>query len=319
MSAPLPIADLGRIHIDRGATVAFAELPDHSVALDGYVQGPAIDAARRRFSFDHHAGCVRHATLSTCEMTLDALRVGLDPTDLRIYVNDLDADTVLAIWLLLRPAAGGSAAVGTAIRAAGRRDALGPACGFGLVPALRWALAPMRTRTTELRSLTIPEWRDILGMCVERLDAWFLAGAPEDSAAMEAPEEPAPVSTVLHDAGEWQLVEGAGVLGFVPLYEAGLRAAVVLRRLHDGTFEYAVGKASEFVDGFDVPAVLAALRDAELLANPEQDVDRNWGGGSTIGGSPRNADGSASRLPPERVVALVERVLARSADSTADA
>lgn len=300
---------LERVHLDRGATISFADLPAHSVALDGYVQGPEIDAARRRFSFDHHAGCVRHATLSTCEMTLDALRVGLNPSDLQIYLNDLDPDTVLATWLLLRPEVVQLESVCNAVRAAGRRDALGPACGLGLTPTLRWALAPMRSRTADLRGLTMAQWRVVLNDCVERLDTWFAAGAPTSSEKMVPAEEPAVTPRLVHDGGSWQLVEGPGVLGFAPLYEAGVRAAVVMRSLEDGTFEYAIGKASDFVDGFDVPAILAALCDEELGANPGQDRSRNWGGASTIGGSPRNADGSGSRLAPAQVVAVVERVV----------
>lgn len=85
-----------------------------------------------------------------------------------------------------------------------------------------------------------------------------------------------------------------------------------MRTLSDGTSEYTVGKASEFVDGFDVPALLASLGESELRANPRQDPACNWGGGSTIGGSPRNADGSASRLSSDEVIRVVERVRART-------
>jgi hypothetical protein len=51
------------------------------------------------------------------------------------------------------------------------------------------------------------------------------------------------------------------------------------------------------VDCFDVPRILAELSHEEP----------GWGGGSTIGGAPRNSDGSRSRLPPQRVFEIVER------------
>ena len=63
----------------RGTTVKFKDLPDNSIALDGYVQGPAIDAGRRRFSFDHHSECIRMVTAATCEQVWTALKAGERP------------------------------------------------------------------------------------------------------------------------------------------------------------------------------------------------------------------------------------------------
>jgi hypothetical protein len=61
-----------------------------------------------------------------------------------------------------------------------------------------------------------------------------------------------------------------------------------------------VGKASEFVP-FDVRRFLEMCNELEP----------GWGGGSTIGGSPRNSDGSRSRLKVEEV----SRVLLDVAES----
>lgn len=62
-----------KIRFEYGRVWQFEELPDNSIALDGAVAGPQVDAARRRFSFDHHAGCVRLVTQSTCEQVLTAI------------------------------------------------------------------------------------------------------------------------------------------------------------------------------------------------------------------------------------------------------
>ena len=300
--------------IDKGRTVAFDDLPDRAAALDGYCQGPRFDSERRRFSFDHHAGCVRHATLSTCEMVLDAIRVGLDPSDLTVYINDLDADTVLSVWLLGRPGAADSEAAIRAIRDAGRLDALGPAEGGpGLAPALRWALDPMLSHQ-DLRSFETTRWRAILEACLARLNVWHDAGAPRESQEMPAPEALASGSVVLYDEGSWRLVLGPGLRTFVDIYASGCFAGVVAKELA-GTWEYQVGKASEFVAGFDVPALLAALRAAELAVNPAQDPAYSWGGGSTIGGSPRNPDGTGSRLKPDEVYRVCCQVIASHAAS----
>ncbi len=306
-----------RVRLSRGTTVQFEALPPHSVALDGYVQGPAIDAAARRFSFDHHGNCVRHATLSTCEMALDAVHVGLSPGDLTLYINDLDADTVLSTWLLLQPDAAASDGVVWAVRRAGRRDALGPAArDAGLCPALQWALAPMNSRHPGLRSEALDVWWAVLAQCCRNLDRWWQLGAPAHHAAL-----PAPVSgrttdgliRVLHHGDTWSLVQGDGPAALADLYSQGVHAGVVARAKADGSTDYVVGKASEFIVGFDVPAVLMALRDAELRINPTQDSSTSWGGGSTIGGSPRNTDGSGSRLDVADVVRVVDEVCAASA------
>jgi hypothetical protein len=280
--------------------------------LDGYVQGPFVDLPLNRFSFDHHGGCVRHATLSTCEMTLDALRVGFSAAGLTIYINDLDVDTVLAVWLLQTPAAARVERVAVAVRAMGRIDALGPAAGSAeRESALRWALAPM-THPDELRLQSEAEWRETLDQCIERLNHWLDAGAPLQAESMQVAEAPEPAFELLHDGGVWQLLKSdGGVNTFAAAYRRGVFAAVVARPLADGSVEYTVGKASEFVRHFDVPAVLAALATAELASHQDQRTDCNWGGGSTIGGSPRNPDGSASRLGPARVAAVIDEVLRR--------
>ena len=312
--APLSLS-LEDVRFERGRTLPFAQLPARTIALDGYVQGPAIDVATQRYSFDHHAGCVRHATLSTCEMVLDALRVGLDPAGLELRINDLDPDSLLSVWLLLSPNHSRSERVATAVRAAGRLDALGPADpGPGLWPCLRWALEPLESAERDGRSRFLDDSgvRALLQSCLERLERWAAAGAPATDERMQPPsrdsEEPPPI--VQEARSEFVLARSdAGIGAFRSLYRLGHSAAIVQRPLADGTWEYTIGKASEFVAGFDIPRILAALAAAERQAFPEQSDDHTWGGGSTIGGSPRNLDGSGSRLDADTVLATVERCL----------
>lgn len=303
-----------RVLLRRGATIPFEELPERSIALDGYVQGPRMDPVGQRYSFDHHAGCIRHATLATCEMALDAVRVGLDPAGMLLCLNDLDTDSVVSTWILLRPAAAFDHGVVAAIRSLGRLDALGPAEGGpGLFPALRWALQPLLDAAMggQDRRLDEAGYRGLLDACLERLDRWWLAGAlADDERFLAPPTTPDPPLEQLHRGAGWVLARTqAGSSAFPTLYRSGIRAAVVARPLHDGTTEYSVGKASEFVASFDVPHLLTALAKAEQARNPQQDPARTWGGGSTIGGSPRNADGSSSRLAWQEVVTVVEGVV----------
>jgi hypothetical protein len=61
-----------------------------------------------------------------------------------------------------------------------------------------------------------------------------------------------------------------------------------------------VAKRSEFVKAFP------GARDPRWRWGG---IEPGWGGGSTVGGAPRNADGSRSRLTPQQVFDAVERVL----------
>jgi len=311
--SPTP-RDQTKVLLQRGVTVPFDQLPPRAIALDGYVQGPAIDPQHQRYSFDHHGGCIRHATLASCEMALDAVDVGLDPTGMLLCLNDLDADSVLSAWILLRPAAAAEPRVASAIRALGRLDALGPASrGPGLVPALRWALQPLLVADLAgtVRTLDDTAYRGLLDECLERLDRWWAAGGPHDDPRFPPPPSPPdPPLEILHRGVGWVLARTAvGLSGFRQLYRQGLHAAVVAKPLPDGTTEYTLGKASEFVTGFDVPRLLQRLAAAERRANPAQDPRHTWGGGSTIGGSPRNPDGSSSCLSGEQVVVVIEEAL----------
>jgi CAAX prenyl protease-like protein len=78
--------------------------PSGTIFLDGAAQGePFLDHERQIYNLDHHEGCIRAFTLSTCEQAIVMLIKGLDlrNRDWRIYANDPDLDTILAIWVLL--------------------------------------------------------------------------------------------------------------------------------------------------------------------------------------------------------------------------
>jgi hypothetical protein len=80
------------------------ELGERVVLLDGAgTFGPLLDNKRRLYNLDHHQECERTFTLATCEQALLMVTSGLDlgEGDWRIFANEPDLDTVLAIWCLL--------------------------------------------------------------------------------------------------------------------------------------------------------------------------------------------------------------------------
>src|SRR5260221_11344517 len=92
-----------KLILDRGKVWALADLPFQSIAIDGAVSGPQIDPAHKKYSFDHHAGCLRFCTQAACQQTWNALMLGLDPSDYNIFINDVDTDVCMSVWLLNNP------------------------------------------------------------------------------------------------------------------------------------------------------------------------------------------------------------------------
>lgn len=262
-----------RIVFERGRVWRLDELPTMSIALDGAVRGPIVDAGSARYSFDHHGGCVRHATLACCEQVYDALRVGLDPRGFRVFLNDVDADAALGAWLLLHPEAVASDPDGRLaelVREIGRLDALGPA--FGEPCALMRCLEP---------PAGVSPGPEDLERALAHIDSWWRGDEVPEPRAEDV------VPALWLEQGE--VVRGEVEGGFRGLYRRA-RFGVLAVPAPGDTRAYAIGKASEFVD-FDVSLFLD-------LCN---EIESGWGGGSTVGGAPRNFDGTRSRLSLEQV------------------
>jgi hypothetical protein len=94
------------VHVETGLTVSASAARKSSpgtIYLDGVAQcEPFMNLEKHIYNFDHHEGCLRAFTLSTCEQVLVMILKGLDlrGRDWKVLANDPDLDTVLAIWLL---------------------------------------------------------------------------------------------------------------------------------------------------------------------------------------------------------------------------
>jgi membrane protease YdiL (CAAX protease family) len=94
------------VHVEAGLTVsasaAYKSLPG-TIYLDGAAAcEPFMNLEKQIYNFDHHEGCVRPFTLSTCEQVLIMILKGLDlrGRDWKVFANEPDLDTVMAIWLI---------------------------------------------------------------------------------------------------------------------------------------------------------------------------------------------------------------------------
>lgn len=290
------------IQINRGFVAQFADLMPKSIALDGYVQGPAIDVENKRFSFDHHDGCVRLLTRATCQQVMDALLLGLDPTGYAIYINDVDGDTALAIWLLKNPSRVTEESVRRLVETVGTVDAHGPAYPT-MEPKLADAFfqGAMKPVSDLQRAKKYGEANldDLLATCVENIDR-LVAGTLEWTPRPEKERS----FEVTHTGNGWVMAKSDDSI-FDLLYANGHTKAIAYQVLGDGSIVYTVGKKSELVTGFPV----GPHSKSGTILNALNEREKGWGGGSTIGGAPRNADGSRSRLTPDEVFSLVETLI----------
>lgn len=287
------------IVIERGRTVPFDALPPRSIALDGYVLGPRIDAERERYSFDHHGDCVRHATRATSEQVHDALALGLDPSTLTVFVNDIDLDTALAVWLMRHVDRAREPLVNRLVHCAGLLDShLGAYPLAGEMPTvIEWLSEPeTHARATgEYYQLDNAGLRGLLDEVGRRVSVYADGASHAYTAKFSIDSR----YKVLHQGTGWVLVQSVGIRAHARLFAEGHDRVVIHTDLPDGSHAYTIAKRSEFVKDFPVPRILAALAAREP----------GWGGGSTVGGAPRNADGSRSRLAPAQVFEVVESVV----------
>jgi hypothetical protein len=300
-----------------GRVFAFEDLGYNNIALDGAVQGPRVDPENRRFSFDHHTDCLRLVTSATCVQVREALILGLEIDDRTgVYINDIDGDTVLSYWLLAHPERATDPRVETLVAQIGRTDGHGPVIESH----------PIHDELTPLKPWMegyVPQSLDMLVDMLTILDRWW---AGEWVAPVVKNDVPV-VGWGWAPRKGWTHVEtlGRDSDDFGPVYRAGFVMGFLHSPAASDTTRYIVAKGSDLVAGNLGPgsakrpmtgpedaleSILGALALAEFAKNPDQSWAATWGGGSSIGGSPRNAvpEGEAgSVLTSDEVLAVFKR------------
>jgi hypothetical protein len=248
-----------------GQTINPDEMKADTIYLDGACRGPVIDPVRRAYSFDHHADCSRFATLSTCEQVLLALDLGFNPDGFEVVMNDLDADTSVALWLLMNPSR-----IDDRVRAMVRNIGFVDSHGPVRPPEKLHKVLTHNPRHTQTIDMI---WED-----QQHINAWFEGG----DSVLPKPFEMPPCSVHGLDR-DGNVVEVRG--DFATAYAEGAVIAIASVPGPQGTIGWTVGKKSDFARG-NVSGFLAEMNELEP----------GWGGGSTIGGAPRHPDGGRSKL-----------------------
>jgi hypothetical protein len=287
------------IIIERGKIDSLKSLPEYSIALDGFVQGPSTDDyENHRYSFDHHAGCSRFATLSSCEQTWTAIMLGLDPSLYNIYCNDVDADVCASIWCLKNPERCKESLVEKLITAIGRADRYAGAIEMnGMKKIIEWVCAPETEskRNGDYEKISNDGLKSILESILHRIDLYVNGEASVEFSKQQINSE----FKVIRNENGWSLIESHDPHSLAAIWGAGLDKVVVIRPLEDKSTAVTIAKKSEFIEGFPIKKIFSELNK----------IEPGWGGGSTIGGAPRNEDGSRSKLNINQIINTIDNII----------
>lgn len=281
----------------------------YSIALDGYVLGePWLELSPEgpRRNFNHHESVDRSCTSATCEQARRAVVLGLyDLFRVRgertaiLYANDCDQDVCLASWILMNPERASEPLVR---KISGIVDLLDMSAGAWPMPherdllgEVRWSFDPYARARPHLGAMTGEAMREVIRDVHHRLEQFSIGRAETVPLVGEA--------KVIGGGAGWTFAEVTHQSARERMVSSGVSAAVELFGRSGERYLYSLWRRSEYVIGFPVKAILAALNVAEGC----QPVDpTGWGGADNVGGSPR---GRGSALPPDRVQMIVDEVV----------
>ncbi len=326
--------DLGptanRLFIERGfnATVEQLNAVTHTsgvVYLDGACEGPYADPQRRVYSLDHHQGCIRQITRSTCEQAMLFTRGRvLEALGLKIIGNDPDLDTVFAGWAILN--ADSLAYDDHTFRRVlalflleGNIDGLG--LGYEELTGLdaekvnenrrrlRWLMQKELELKGEGRWSTI----DFVDFTAESLDKLDRFAFYRDE--FEVPVQLASQQSEALPNGQTVVCVRAENTGIYEVERELMKknnpACVIY---YDGKTKWTI-KLTGLLSPFNLAPVWKALSQAEHAEKLRQNVTSDkllkigWGGADGIGGAPRYPNGQGPFLDSANILEIVVREL----------
>jgi hypothetical protein len=312
------------VRMERGLSVSAvtaAKAPSGTIYLDGAAKGgPFLNNEKDLLNLDHHEGCVRAFTLSTCEQAMVVVRKGLDlqRRDWVIWANEPDLDTVLAIWILLNhmrlndPDPGIRARLMPLVRLEGTIDSHGlemkELCGFPpeMQASVLGDIERLRRREFGLKNEKRWDKIDFLKYTADMLHA--IDGMIYSSSHFE---EVVDVEELA------RAVIGDNQLAIVCLSDKGIyELEAHLRRLHGKRLgviilqkdpnTYTLRQVNHFL-----PATLDRAYERLNLIDPSagsRNSANRWGGSAEIGGSPRT---TGTALTPQQIAQAIAQAYAR--------
>lgn len=281
--------------------------PPFSIAIDGYVnERPLYDLSGPYANFNHHEGVSRLETRATCAQVQMAIRLGLykrfrddDGPCAEIYTNDCDEDVCLSWFLLSHPHLAESMIHPGLNRLVDISEKMDTTAGMyplsvdtPILHQIAWVMEPYRRFRWSggLNNRDPESFLNIVTNVCHRIEKHIMGEG--ESISLDIRYEK------VGGGKEWSFIREIGPYGRQGAFADGIRAFVTVRERPDGKWTYSLGRASEFIP-FDITSIIDAINQHET--GPDR-----WGGGSTIGGSPRT---TGSSLSPREVTAIIEEVL----------
>lgn len=307
------LSDYVECIIEPGVTRCWDEFSvnaeSHSVAIDGYVEGPIQrELVRKVINLNHHERVDRSSTLATCQQALFELRRGLfgamqqdGDFKAKILMNDCDEDVCTTVFVLKHPefcAKIDNPALNRLVEMEGIMDVTG---GFYPWPQSYPSLTEffwVYQQYHEFRNSgglgrqSPEEYRAVIDVVGERIEQHITGQG--GSIVLDTSY------STLEQQGIWTMVQETGQHAKVGMLSDGIQAFTSVTELPNGRYKYSIGRLSPYIP-FDLNGLYAYLNELEGLTGED-----SWGGGDTIGGSPRNA---GSGIPPSQMSGIVQRFI----------
>jgi hypothetical protein len=314
------IAEGIMLHVCPGKQISWEEFgqctPPFSIALDGLVRGaPRLDRQNVRANFNHHEDVVRFATRCTASQVFMAIKDGTldlfkDPSSggplMHVYVNDPDQDSAFAVWLLKhQERCRGPKSEPAMMRLLFAEDMLDTTAGLypfapdsQLARELAWVFEPYVLARQDGRLWTMkgPEMANVIDAVGVRIDRYVLGDA-----------QAIPLDTryeIIGGGPGWSMVTMQGFYARSQLRQNGITAYVAYGGEQEGRHKYSLGKLS-LADSFPIEELYEYLNHLEGI---DPATAPHWGGGDSIGGSPRP---TGSSLAPKELETAINAFLAR--------
>ncbi len=279
----------------------------YSVAIDGFIKaGPRFQnliEGGPRSNLNHHEEVDRFSTRATCAQALLEIRTGffeafrLDgQPHCIVYANDCDQD-VCTTWFLLKHGWMAENVINPRlnklVHMEDMLDTTGGAYPFPkdmpILQELAWIFHPYTSFRLNggLAGRNAQEFLNVIDSVEHRIMK-YLHGEGYRLTLDTRYES-------LGGGNGWAMVKEYGAQARTGMLSAGIKAFVSVREGENGSNHFTIGRMSNKID-FDVETHLANCTAAE------NDPDRIWGGGNTIGGSNRNF---GSRLTPKQVEEII--------------
>jgi hypothetical protein len=302
------------VQVEAGLTVsasAALKSPAGTMYLDGVAQSePFMDHEKQIYNFDHHEGCLRPFTLSTCEQVLLMILKGLDlrSREWSVFANEPDLDTIIAIWLLLnhqriqQKDSGRRQFLYALVRHEGTIDSHGlemtefSGLPTELLKKTKKVIDYLRAEEIDLKKKAIWEEKDSLeltAMILHKIDRIIYRS--NDFADFKEISELARV-----DLGTGQIVviveADQGIYELEPYLQKVYGEKLGLAALKTGEGKYTLRRLNPFMPG-DLDIVYPMLNYMDPAVGYRTN-SHQWGGSGDIGGSPR---GIATKLSDDEI------------------